>query len=114
MTKTKKNLIDYLYADEGGIVFCSGSVLNQVGFDNLLKSCLCLENKRYRDEIRHSSSMDFASEYGFKKNGDAWVMFDTALEMIGLDFNIIVGVYNMVSDWNEKKMVCIDSEGHIY
>ena len=30
----------------------------------------------------------FASEYGFKKNGDAWVMFDTALEMIGLDFNI--------------------------
>ena len=32
MTKTKKNLIDYLYADKGGIVFCSGSVLNQVGF----------------------------------------------------------------------------------
>ena len=89
MTKTKKNLIDYLYADNGGIVFCSGSVLNQVGFAKSAKvAAYVLKTKGIADEIRHSSSMDFASEYGFKKNGDAWVMFDTALEMIGLNFNI--------------------------
>ena len=89
MTNTNKNLIDYLYADKGGIVFCSGSVLNQVGFAKSAKvAAYVMETKGIADEIRHSSSMDFASEYGFKKNGDAWVMFDTALEMIGLDFNI--------------------------
>ena len=89
MTKTKKNLIDYLYADKGGIVFCSGDVFNQVGFAKSAKvAAYVMETKGIADEIRHSSSMDFASEYGFKKNGDAWVMFDTALEMIGLDFNI--------------------------
>ena len=48
MTKTKKNLIDYLYADEGGIVF-SGSVLNQVGFAKSAKvAAYVFENKRYR------------------------------------------------------------------
>ena len=89
MTKTNKNLIDYLYASNGGIVFCSGSVLNQVGFAKSAKvAAYVLETKGIADEIRHSSSMDFAAEEGFKKNGDAWVMFDTALEMIGLDFNI--------------------------
>tara|TARA_Y100000748_G_C15183446_1_gene366581 strand:- start:65 stop:391 length:327 start_codon:yes stop_codon:yes gene_type:complete len=89
MTKTNKNLIDYLYASNGGIVFCSGSVLNQVGFAKSAKvAAYVLETKGIADEIRHSSSMDFAAEEGFKKNGDAWVMFDTALEMIGLDYNI--------------------------
>ena len=89
VSKMKKNLIDYLYADNGGIVFCSGSVLNQVGFAKSAKvAAYVMETKGIADEIRHSSSMDFASEYGFKKNGDAWVMFDTALEMIGLNFNI--------------------------
>ena len=89
MTKTKKNLIDYLYADNGGIVFCSGDVFNQVGFAKSAKvAAYVMETKGIADTIGHSSSMDFAAEEGFKKNGDAWVMFDTALEMIGLDFNI--------------------------
>ena len=93
MTKTKKNLIDYLYADKGGIVFCSGSVLNQVGFAKSAKvAAYVMETKGIADEIRHSSSMDFATEYGFKDNSDAWVMFDTALEMIGIDFNLGVRV----------------------
>ena len=76
MTKTKKNLIDYLYADNGGIVFCSGSVLNQVGFAKSAKvAAYVMETKGIADEIRHSSSMDFASEYGFKKNGDACLLY---------------------------------------
>ena len=37
-----------------------------------------METKGIADEIRHSSSMDFDDRNdGFKKNGDAWVMFDT-------------------------------------
>ena len=89
VSKMKKNVIDYIYASNGGIVFCSGSVLNQVGFAKSAKvAAYVLETKGIADTIGHSSSMDFAAEKGFKKNGDAWVMFDTALEMIGLDFNI--------------------------
>ena len=77
MTKTKKNLIDYLYADNGGIVFCSGSVLNQVGFAKSAKvAAYVLETKGIADEIRHSSSMDFASEEGFKNDEDATILWD--------------------------------------
>ena len=94
MTKTKKNLIDFISAENGGIKFYSGRddkamVLNSVGFAKTAEmAAYILKTKGIADNIRHSSSMDFASEYGFKKNGDAWVMFDTALEMIGLNFNI--------------------------
>ena len=32
MTKSKKNLIDYIHANKGGIVFCLVIFLTQVGF----------------------------------------------------------------------------------
>ena len=83
MTKTKKNLIDYLYADNGGIVFCSGDVFNQVGFAKSAKvAAYVMETKGIADEIRHSSSMDFASEYGFKRNQDARILFGEASTIV--------------------------------
>ena len=94
VSKMKKNLIDFISAENGGIKFYSGRddkamVLNSVGFAKTAEmAAYILKTKGIADNIRHSSSMDFATEYGFKDNSDAWVMFDTALEMIGLDFNI--------------------------
>ena len=35
------------------------------------------------DEYAFSSSMDFASEHGFKDDNDAWRLFETALSMSG-------------------------------
>jgi len=35
------------------------------------------------DKLLHSSSMDFANEYGFAKQGDAWIMFDSGVELLG-------------------------------
>ena len=83
MTKSKKNLIDYIYANKGGIVFCSGDTFNQVGFAKSPKVvAYVLKTKGIADNLFHSSSMDFASEYGFKKNGDAWKLFDAGVELI--------------------------------
>ena len=46
VSKMKKNVIDYIYASNGGIVFCSGSVLNQVGFAKSAKvAAYVLETK---------------------------------------------------------------------
>ena len=83
MTKTKKNLIDYIYANKGGIVFTSGGFYNQVGFAKSPKVvAYVLKTKGIADRLLHSSSMDFASEYGFKKDGDAWKLFDAGIELI--------------------------------
>ena len=41
-----------------------------------------LKTKGIADTLLHSSSMDFASEYGFKKDGDAWKLFDAGIELI--------------------------------
>ena len=41
-----------------------------------------LKTKGIADTLLHSSSMDFASEYGFKKNGDAWKLFDAGIELL--------------------------------
>ena len=41
-----------------------------------------LKTKGIGPNLCHSSSMDFASEYGFKKDGDAWKLFDKGIELI--------------------------------
>ena len=80
----------FLEADNGGIAVYEGPGNRVDWAKNVLSLSTVIENWNLldRDNVFFTSSMDFASEYGFKKNGDAWVMFDTALEMIGLDFNI--------------------------
>ena len=41
-----------------------------------------LKTKGIGPHLCHSSSMDFASEYGFKKDGDAWKLFDAGIELL--------------------------------
>ena len=82
MTKSKKNLIDYIHANKGGIVFCLVILLTQVGFAKTQKLLAhVLKTKGIADRLLHSSP-DFASEYGFKKNGDARKLFDAGVELI--------------------------------
>ena len=80
--------IDYISAENGGIKFYGGRddvamELNCIGFAktpemvNYIIKTIGLE-----DRVMHSSSMDFASEYGFKKNGDAWKLFDAGVELL--------------------------------
>lgn len=81
-------MIDYISADNGGINFYAGrdddaQRLNIVGFAKSAKVvAYVLKTKGLADRVMHSSSMDFANEYGFKKNGDAWKMFDEGVALL--------------------------------
>ena len=77
------NKIRFIAADESGIKFFAGEVGNCVGFAKTPKMvAYILKTKGIADTLLHSSSMDFASEYGFKKDGDAWKLFDAGIELI--------------------------------
>ena len=84
------NKIDYISADNGGINFYSGRddvamQLNKVGFAKTPKMvAYILKTKGTRDSgVNYSSSMDFANEYGFKKDSGAWDLFESGLELLG-------------------------------
>ena len=79
--------IDFISADNGGIKFYGGrndelGQLNTVGFAKTPEMvAYILQTRGVADRLMHSSSMDFAEEYGFKNNGDAWNMFDAGIEL---------------------------------
>lgn len=81
--------IDFISAEDGGIKFYGGRddvamELNPVGFAKTPKMvAYILQTRGVADRLMHSSSMDFANEYGFKNNGDAWDMFDRGVELLG-------------------------------
>ena len=72
--------IDAMY---GGIGVFIGAG-NQVGFAKTPKMlAYILDTKKIYGEVMFTSSMDFASEYGFADNGDARKLFNDAVEMRG-------------------------------
>ena len=85
----KQNKIDYISAEDGGTKFYGGRdddamALNPVGFAKTPKMvAYILKTRGVADKLLHSSSMDFADEYGFKNHGDAWIMFDAGVELLG-------------------------------
>ena len=57
---------------------------NQVGFAKTPKMlAYILDTKKIYGEVMFTSSMDFASEYGFADNGDARKLFNDAVKMRG-------------------------------
>ena len=84
----KQNKIDYISAEDGGIKFYGGRdddamALNPVGFTKTPKMvAYILKTRGITDNLLHSSSMDFADEYGFKNHDDAWKLFDKGIELI--------------------------------
>ena len=64
-----------------GVFICAG---NQVGFAKTPKMlAYILDTKKIYGEVMFTSSMDFASEYGFADNGDARKFFNDAIELRG-------------------------------
>ena len=80
--------IDFISAENGGIKFYGGKddnamTLNPVGFAKTPDMvAYILQTRGTADNLYHSSSMDFADEYGFKNQGDAWKLFDAGIELI--------------------------------
>ena len=73
----------FIDAMDGGIGVFIGAV-NQVGFAKTPKMlAYILDTKKIYGEVMFTSSMDFASEYGFADNGDARKFFNDAIELRG-------------------------------
>ena len=71
----------FIDAMNGGIGVFIGAG-NQVGFAKTPKMlAYILDTKKIYGEVMFTSSMDFASEYGFADNGDARKFFDDAIAM---------------------------------
>ena len=73
----------FIDADNGGVSVSIGAG-NKVGFAKTAKIlAYILDTKKIYGEVMFTSSMDFASEYGFADNGDARKLFDDAVKMRG-------------------------------
>ena len=71
----------FIDAMNGGIGVFIGAG-NQVGFAKTPKMlAYILDTKKIYGQVMFTSSMDFASEYGFVDNGDARKFFDDAIAM---------------------------------
>ena len=79
--------IDFISAENGGIKFYGGRddvamELNPVGFAKTPKMVnYIIKTRGLADRVMHSSSMDFASEYGFANNDDAWILWQDGVEL---------------------------------
>ena len=71
----------FIDAMNGGIGVFIGAG-NQVGFAKTPKMlAYILDTKKIYGQVMFTSSMDFASEYGFADNGDARKFFDDAIAL---------------------------------
>ena len=79
--------IDFISAENGGIKFYGGrddvaKELNCVGFAKTAEMVnYIIKTRGLADRVMHSSSMDFASEYGFANNDDAWILWQDGYEL---------------------------------
>ena len=79
--------IDFISAENGGIKFYGGRddvamELNPVGFAKTPEMVnYIIKTRGLADRVMHSSSMDFASEYGFANNDDAWILWQDGYEL---------------------------------
>ena len=73
--------IDYISADNGGLALSAGNVTIRANTAEAIAEAMI--NHGIAETVMGSSSMDFASEYGFETN-------DGALNM----WNEAIGIYN--------------------
>ena len=84
MRKRENMLIDFVGAQDGGLIFFGG-VANPVGFGSTVEECaLIIAKNGLASQVSGSSSMDFASEEGFENDDDAMVMFRNAIKLSGV------------------------------
>ena len=74
----------FIDAVKGAKVAVFKGVGNEVGRAKTAKMlAYILDTKKIYGEVMFTSSMDFASEYGFADNGDARKLFNDAIELRG-------------------------------
>ena len=84
MRKRENMLIDFVGAQDGGLIFF-GEAADPVGFGSTVEECaLIIAINGLASAVSGSSSMDFASEYGFESDDDAMFMFRNAIKLSGV------------------------------
>ena len=84
MRKRENMLIDFVGAQDGGLVFFGGAA-NPVGFGSTVEECaLIIAKNGLASQVFASSSMDFASEYGFESDDAADILYRNAIKLSGI------------------------------
>lgn len=82
-------LIDYVSANNGGIQFygaAGDAIWCEVGYGKTAAECQeIISENGLSNEVMASSSMDFASEYGFANDDDARTMYFEAIKNCSSD-----------------------------
>lgn len=81
-SKERENkMINYVSANDGGLVFHTENdeVFSSTSVENLAAFAV---KKGFAEVVMGSSSMDFASEYGFKTDEGASLMLKRVLELV--------------------------------
>ena len=85
------NKINFIDAHGGGIRLYNGFD-NLKGWSGTAKGiAYTLRTVGLADRVMASSSMDFASEYGFENDGDAMKLWDAAIEIYNWEVNGVAG-----------------------
>ena len=76
--------IDFVGAQDGGLIFF-GDAADPVGFGSTVEECANIIAKNgLANSVSGSSSMDFASEYGFESDDDAHILYRNAIKLSGV------------------------------
>ena len=84
MKNKKLKKIDFVSADNGKLVLSFGDLDSRETKSSANPIILAdiMSKHGFADVVMASSSMDFASENGFKKDGDARKLYNNALSLI--------------------------------
>tara|TARA_X000001382_G_scaffold70449_1_gene49125 strand:+ start:1231 stop:1533 length:303 start_codon:yes stop_codon:yes gene_type:complete len=85
MTYNLKNTkINFVSAEDGKVFlgYVENGVRKEKGSENPIILADIMTKLGFEDTVMGSSSMDFASEYGFKKDGDAKKIYQNAINLI--------------------------------
>lgn len=91
----KKAPIDYMVAEHGGISFFSNEKLIAWAKTPDMVAYLFRKKGLHPKGVKYSSSINFASEYGFKNDEDAIALFDKGL-LLHEKENARLNVFNRV------------------
>ena len=84
MYNLKNTKIDFVSAQDGKVFlgYTENGVRKEKGSENPIILADIMTKLGFEDTVMASSSMDFAKEYGFKKDGDAKKLYQNAINLI--------------------------------
>ena len=82
-TMLKNTKINFVSAEDGKVFlsFYENGIRKEKGSENPIILADIMKKHGFDDVVMASSSMDFANEYGFENNDDAWILWQDGVEL---------------------------------